>query len=99
MTKEEIIDELREIEFHFRSLSRINKDNHYGFGNVGTNEIHLERKYFYKVVEILQPTTTFNPNWCDRYPWYTEAYFNIELNDHKYKIFALLLKEGLTDGK
>ena len=93
MTKEEIIDELREIEFHFRSLTRINKDNHYGFGNIGNNEIHLARKYFHKVVEILQPTVVFNPNWCDRYPNTTETYFYMYLNDHKYKIFTLLDKE------
>lgn len=93
MTKEELIEILREIEFHHRSLRRIHRDTNclFCFGII--DQIHIDSSRFNEVVSILQPTVTYNPNWSKRYPNTTEAYFFMELNDHKYKLFALLPKE------
>lgn len=93
MTKEELISYLREIEFHYRSLRRIKKEtaDMFCFGILDEFQIYPGR--FNEVVSILQPTVTYNPKWSKNYPGVTEAYFYMELNDHKYKLFALLAKE------
>ena len=95
MTKEELIDALREIEFHYRSLRRIRKETTHDMFCFGIlDEIQIFPDRFNEVVSILQPTVTYNPNWSKNYPETMEAYFYMELNDHKYKLFALLPKEG-----
>ena len=93
MTKEELIEILREIEFHHRSLRRILRDTNclFCFGII--DQIHIDSDRFNEVVSILQPTVTYNPNWSENYPDTTEAYFYMDLNDHKYKLFALFEKE------
>lgn len=94
MTKEELFNYLREVEFYFRSLRRVDKETDmFCFGLVHSNEIHLNSSKFYQIVDILQPTVTFNPNWDNRHPHRLEAYFYVELNGYKYKLFALLDKE------
>ena len=70
------------------------KSNFYVTG-VTRNEIHLYDKNFLEVADKLGAVITFNPNWCERYPNTLEAYFYMELNGKKYKLFSLM-KKGAT---
>ena len=94
MTKEELIEILREIEFHHRSLRRIHRDTNLLFCFGIIDEIHIDSSRFNEVVSILQPNVTYNPNWSKNYPNVTEAYFYMNLNDHETKIYALFEKEN-----
>lgn len=97
MTKEEILEVLKDVAYHLRVLNRIECDtDFFCFGSLRTsaNEIQLYYTHFYEIVHALQATVHFNPNWTKRYPDQMEAYFYLKLDGINYKFFALLNKEN-----
>lgn len=96
MSKEEILDVLREAVYHLIALRDIeSKTDFFCFGSLLTrNEVQLYYKHFYEIVHALQVTVHFNPNWSDKHPNTMEAYFYLNLDGKNYKFLVLLAKEN-----
>lgn len=71
---------LREVQF---------ESDMFCFSYVHEDSIHMSHYWFKKVSEVLQATTTFDPNW-DKKHEVVYAYFYVFIDGRKWKIFSLL---------
>lgn len=79
--QEELIRVSGEIDFYCPGFSK--------------GEIHITSSRFFHLINVLELTVVFNPNWSENHPHLLEAYSYVELSGKKYKIFCLMKKGGM----
>ena len=71
---------LREVQF---------ESDMFCMSDMDEDTIHMSCYWFEKVSEVLQATTTYDPNW-DKQQEVVYAYFYVFIGGRKWKIFSLL---------
>ena len=95
LTKERIDALFTEYVLHIKQAAVLEQKCEMFVGLNVENVIFMREKAFDKVVEILQPVVTYDPNWgnTDITANSMEAYFFYEIAGEKYKVFCLKDKE------
>lgn len=93
--KNRVRDYLVRIAALQEEINRVSRECDFYCSGFSTREIHITSSRFFHLINTLELTVVFNPNWSENHPKFLEAYSYIELSGKKCKIFCLMEKEGM----
>lgn len=90
--KNKLRDYLVRIAALQEELNRVSGECDFYCSGFSKREIHITSSRFFHLINALELTVVFNPNWSENHPNFLEAYSYMELSGKKYKIFCLMKK-------
>ena len=90
--KNKLRDYLVRIAALQEELYRVSEECDFYCSGFTVGEIHISSSGFLHLINELELTVVFDPNWSKNHPNMLEAYSYVELNGKKYKIFCIMNK-------